>query len=77
MPGISTEQMDLFLAPYGTDDRSGPGGGLDAEHENITVHEMPLATLAIMSDTGAITDIKTLLLVYALRLRHPELFAAS
>ncbi|MCJ2080385.1 NUDIX domain-containing protein [Methylobacterium sp. J-090] len=75
MPGISTEQMDLFLAPYGTDDRSGPGGGLDAEHENITVHEMSLSTLAAMSDTGAITDIKTLLLIYALRLRHPELFA--
>ena len=77
MPGISTEQMDLFLAPYGAEDRSGPGGGLDAEHENITVHEMDLATLSAMSDRGEITDIKTLLLVYALRLRHPALFASA
>ncbi len=74
MPGISTEQMDLFLAAYGAADRSGLGGGLASEHENITVHEIPLADLAARSDRGEITDMKTLLLVYALRLRHPGLF---
>lgn len=77
MPGISTEQMDLFLAAYAADDRSGPGGGLASEHENITVHELPLADLATRSDRGEITDMKTLLLVFALRLRHPELFAPA
>lgn len=76
MPGISTEQMDLFLAPYGEADRAGPGGGLADEHENITVHEMPLDTLAVMGDRGEIADIKTLLLTYALRLRRPDLFAS-
>ncbi|KAB1075209.1 NUDIX domain-containing protein [Methylobacterium planeticum] len=74
MPGISTEQMDLFLAAFAEGDRAGPGGGLADEHEAITVHEIPLARLAEMSDDGGITDVKTLLLVLALRLRHPHLF---
>ncbi|NEU13409.1 NUDIX hydrolase [Methylobacterium sp. BTF04] len=74
MPGISTEQMDLFLAPYAEADRSGPGGGVAAEHEDITVREIPLAELAASSESGDLTDMKTLLLVFALRLRHPELF---
>lgn len=74
MPGISTERMDLFLSPYGEADRSGPGGGLADEHEAITVLEMPLTALAAMSDRGEITDLKTLVLIFALRLRHPELF---
>ena len=77
MPGISTEQMDLYLASYGAADRSGTGGGLPEEQEDITVHEMPLATLAAMSDRGEVTDIKTLVLILALRLRQPELFAAG
>lgn len=76
MPGISTEQMDLYLAPYREQDRLGPGGGLAEENEAITLHELPLADIAAMSDRGAITDMKTLVLVYALRLRHPQLFAA-
>lgn len=75
MPGISTEQMDLYLAPYREADRSGPGGGLAEENEAIVTHEFPLAELAAMSDRGAITDMKTLVLIFALRLRRPDLFA--
>lgn len=77
MPGISTEQMDFYLAPYGSADRSGAGGGLAEEQENITVHEIDLATLAAMSDRGDLTDVKTLVLVLALRIRHPALFTAT
>jgi nudix-type nucleoside diphosphatase (YffH/AdpP family) len=76
MPGISTEQMDLYLAPYAAADRTGAGGGLAEEHEDITVREMPLAELAALSDRGELTDLKTLVLLLTLRLRHPELFAA-
>ena len=75
MPGISTERMHLYLAPYGEADREGPGGGLAEENEAITVVEMPLAELAAMSEAGEITDMKTLALILGLRLRRPDLFA--
>lgn len=74
MPGISTERMDLFLAAYAPEDRTGAGGGLAAEHENITVAEVSLGDLAALADRGALTDMKTLVLVQTLRLRRPELF---
>jgi nudix-type nucleoside diphosphatase (YffH/AdpP family) len=75
MPGVSTEQMDLFLAEYAESDRVSPGGGIDDEHENIEVIEMPLAELAAMTDSGALQDMKALVLVQTLRLRRPALFA--
>ena len=74
MPGLSTERMDLFLAAYREADRIGPGGGLVAEGESVAVHEMPLCELAAMGRRGAITDMKTLVLLFALQLRRPELF---
>ncbi len=74
IPGSSTERIDLFLAEYGAGDRVAAGGGLDHEHEHITVVEMPLAELAQMADRGDLEDLKTLALVQTLRLRRPELF---
>jgi nudix-type nucleoside diphosphatase (YffH/AdpP family) len=74
--GISTEQIHLFLAPYGAGDREERGGGAEGEHENIKVMEMPLSELAGLADRGRLTDLKTLTLVLALRARHPDLFAA-
>lgn len=73
-PGLSTERMDLFLAPFGQTDRVGDGGGLDAEQERITVVELPLRELAAMADGGRLEDLKTFALVQTLRLRQPELF---
>lgn len=75
MPGISTERMDCYLAAYGEADRVGAGGGLAEEHEDIRVLEIPLGDLDRMAQAGEITDVKTLLLVLALRLRHADLFA--
>ncbi len=75
LPGVSTERMDLYLAPYRAADRTGPGGGLAEEHENIEVVEMPLAALAALADRNALLDMKTLVLVQTLRLRRPELFS--
>ena len=73
MPGVSTEQMDLFLGEYSQADRISAGGGID--DESIEVLEMPLAELAAMTDSGALKDMKALVLVQTLRLRRPELFA--
>ena len=75
MPGISTERMDLFLAPYAATDRTGTGGGLASEGEAVAVHEIPLAELASMSQRGALTDMKSLVLLFALQLQRPDLFA--
>jgi nudix-type nucleoside diphosphatase (YffH/AdpP family) len=74
MPGISTERMFFYLAPYGLKDRVADGGGVAAEHECISVVEMTLADVAALSDTGHLVDLKTLVLAQALRLRHPDLF---
>jgi nudix-type nucleoside diphosphatase (YffH/AdpP family) len=75
MPGVSTEQMHLFLAPFAAGDRTGEGGGVAGEHENITVCEVTLADLAAMADDARLKDLKTLALVQTLRLRRPDLFA--
>lgn len=74
MPGLSTERMHLYLAPYARGDRVGQGGGVHGEHEDITVLELSLPELAAMADAGVLADIKTLALVQTLRLRKPELF---
>lgn len=74
MPGISTEQMHLFLGNYCAKDRKGKGGGHASEHEDIAIEEVPLARLAAMADGGQIADMKTLLLIQTLRLREPALF---
>jgi nudix-type nucleoside diphosphatase (YffH/AdpP family) len=77
MPSISTERVQLYLAPFAAADRIAPGGGAADENEGITVHELPLRHLAELADAGALPDAKTLLLVQALRLRRPDLFVAG
>jgi nudix-type nucleoside diphosphatase (YffH/AdpP family) len=75
MPGLSTERMDLYLAPYTSTDRVGAGGGAAGEHEDIAVLEVSLGELAAMIDAGQLADMKTFALVQTLRLRRPELFS--
>ena len=75
MPGISTEQMTLYLATYRRTDRINEGGGVATEHENISAVEIKLATLDEMLESGRLIDMKTLVLMQALKLRHPDLFA--
>ncbi|QGM98722.1 NUDIX domain-containing protein [Methylocystis parvus] len=75
MPGISTEKLTLYLAPYAATDRVAAGGGLDAEDENIRVVEMSAADFAALMAAGDLVDMKTLALAQALQLRHPEIYA--
>lgn len=73
-PGVSTERITLFLAPYTAAARTGSGGGLADENENIVVVERSLGELAALADAGRLGDMKTLCLVQALRLSRPDLF---
>lgn len=73
-PGVSSERIDLFLAEYSLADRTGAGGGSEAEHEEISVMEVPLEHLWAWVEQQRIEDLKTLALVLALRVRRPELF---
>ena len=73
-PGVSTERIGLFLAPYSRADRIAEGGGADGEEEHITVLEVPLADLAAQAGRGEILDLKTLALVLALQVRRGDLF---
>ena len=76
MPGLSTENIALYLARYAESDRVSRGGGATGEQERIEPVEIPLSRLAAMADSGALTDMKTFALVQSLRLRRPELFLA-
>ena len=73
-PGVSSERIDLFLAPYAAADRTGAGGGAGGEHENITVEAVPLGLLWGWVEQRRIEDLKSLALILALRVRRPELF---
>jgi hypothetical protein len=73
-PELSTERVALYLATYIRADRAGQGGGLVEEHESVEPTEVALVDLARLADAGQLVDMKTLLLVLALRLRQPTLF---
>lgn len=68
MPAVSTEMLSLYLAPYAATDRIADGGGLTEEHEDIEVIEMRLDELWAKG-MDALADMKTALLVLALRER--------
>jgi len=62
-PGGMTEKIACFVAPYGANDRSGDGGGVDYD-EHIEVIEVPFDEALAMIESGAIADAKTIALLY-------------
>lgn len=76
-PGITTERLHLFLAPYTQADRVAEGGGLAEEHEDIEVLEVGFDELVRLAAGNAIADMKTMILIQALQLRHPQAFASA
>lgn len=73
-PGVSSEKLHLFLAPFSPEDRTGSGGGDPEEQEGLRPIERRLGDLWRELERGGVTDLKTALLLQALRLRRPQLF---
>ncbi|MFF9243317.1 NUDIX domain-containing protein [Streptomyces sp. NPDC014801] len=62
-PGSVTERLHFFAAPYTPADRTGTGGGLEEDGEDIEVLELPFTQALAMTRDGRITDGKTILLL--------------
>lgn len=62
-PGAVTERIHCFVAEYDAADRVGPGGGLEAEGEDIEVFEVGFDEAMAMVADGGIRDAKTIMLL--------------
>lgn len=62
-PGSVTERLHFFASPYTPADRTGTGGGLAEDGEDIEVLELPFTEALAMTRDGRITDGKTILLL--------------
>jgi len=62
-PGSVTEQLFYYAAPYDSQQRSGPGGGLPEEGEDIEVLEIELDQAIRWVQEGIIVDAKTIILI--------------
>lgn len=62
-PGSVTERVHFYAAPYTQRDRTGPGGGVADEGEDIEVVELRLDDALAMIGDGRIVDGKTIMLL--------------
>ncbi|GAB6855739.1 NUDIX domain-containing protein [Asaia astilbis] len=62
-PGSVSERLHLFVGAYTKDMRTGAGGGLVQEGEEIAVLELPFLQAMTMIDDGRIKDAKTIILL--------------
>lgn len=62
-PGSVTERLHCFAAPYSVESRTGAGGGLADEGEDIEAVELPFDKALAMVDSGEIADAKTIMLL--------------
>lgn len=69
-PGASAEVLHFFLADYDPGERSGAGGGVREEGEEIEILELPLDRAWTMVRSGGIRDAKTVLLLLQLMLER-------
>jgi len=67
-PGSVTEILYFFIAEYDKAMKTGEGGGLAHEEENIEVLEYNIDTALGMITSGEIKDAKTIMLLQYLRL---------
>jgi GDP-mannose pyrophosphatase NudK len=65
--GSLKEKLYFFIGEYKDEHRKSKGGGLEEEHEELDVIEMPFDEAIAMLDSGKIVDAKTIILLqYAL-----------
>ncbi|GIE74222.1 hypothetical protein Aph02nite_01720 [Actinoplanes philippinensis] len=62
-PGSVTERLHCFAAPYSPASRTGEGGGLADDGEDIEAVELPFDEALAMVDSGEIADAKTIMLL--------------
>lgn len=62
-PGSVTEVLHFFVAAYTKEMKVNEGGGLEEEHENIEVIEMPFEDAYAMIQSREIKDAKTIMLL--------------
>jgi nudix-type nucleoside diphosphatase (YffH/AdpP family) len=62
-PGSLSEKTHCFIGFYAQVDRTGPGGGLGHEGEDIETIEIGFAQALSLIETGAIRDSKTVALI--------------
>lgn len=62
-PGSVTEILYFFVAEYDKSQQVSEGGGVEGEHENIEVLELPFEKALDMIETGEIRDAKTIMLL--------------
>ncbi|MCR4457323.1 NUDIX domain-containing protein [Pseudescherichia sp. L3] len=68
-PGSVTEKLYFYIAEYQAEDRTGTGGGIEAEGEDIEVLEMTLEDALAAIESGLIVDGKTIMLLYHVALK--------
>jgi nudix-type nucleoside diphosphatase (YffH/AdpP family) len=62
-PGSVTERIHFYAAPYTATSRTGTGGGLADDGEDIDVLEFPFDEALTMVRSGEIADAKTIMLL--------------
>ena len=70
-PGSVTESVHFYAAPYRPADRTGAGGGVEAEGEDIEVLELDFGEALAMIRDGRIADAKTIMLLQWAALEGP------
>lgn len=76
-PGSLTEKVYFYLAAVGAGDKVAAGGGVDHEHEDLELLEIPLDDAMAMIGTGEICDAKTIMLLQWAALNRSALVPAG
>lgn len=70
-PGSTTQRLHFYAAPYTPAERTGPGGGIGEEGEDIEALEVAFTDALAMVRDGRITDAKTIMLLQWAALEGP------